>query len=40
VKRFGQVIGIRSERFKEYVEYHADVWPGVLKVISECNIRN
>ena len=24
----------------EYVAYHADVWPGVLKMIHDCNIRN
>jgi L-rhamnose mutarotase len=40
MKRFGQVIGVRAERFDEYVKYHAEVWPGVLKMIQECNIRN
>jgi len=40
MKRFGQVIGVREERFDEYVEYHAAVWPGILKMIHECNIRN
>jgi L-rhamnose mutarotase len=40
MKRFGQVIGVREEQFDEYVKHHAEVWPGVLKMIEECNIRN
>jgi L-rhamnose mutarotase len=40
MKRFGQVIGVKPETFDEYVKYHADVWPDVLKMIYECNIRN
>ena len=40
LRRFGQVIGIRPEAREEYVRYHAQVWPGVLKTIRECNIRN
>ena len=40
MKRFGQVIGVREEHFDKYVKYHAEVWPGVLKMIEECNIRN
>jgi L-rhamnose mutarotase len=40
MKRFGQVIGVKPEAFEEYVKYHADVWPGVLSMIRDCNIRN
>jgi L-rhamnose mutarotase len=40
VKRFGQVIGLKPEHYEEYVKAHADVWPGVLAKIAECNIRN
>ena len=40
MKRFGQVIGVKPETFDEYVRYHADVWPGILDMIHECNIRN
>lgn len=40
MKRFGQVIRVKSETFDEYVKYHADVWPDILKMIRECNIRN
>ncbi|MCJ7700429.1 MAG: L-rhamnose mutarotase [Anaerolineales bacterium] len=40
MKRFGQVIGVKTESFDEYVKYHAAVWPGVLKTIQACNMRN
>lgn len=40
VKRYGQLIGLKPEAYRKYVEYHASVWPQVLKTIYECNIRN
>jgi L-rhamnose mutarotase len=40
MKRYGQLIGLQPERYHEYVKAHADVWPGVLAMIRECNIRN
>lgn len=40
MKRFGQLIGVKPEVFDEYVEYHAAVWPDVLQMIHDCNIRN
>ena len=40
MQRFGQVIGLKPERYAEYVAAHAAVWPGVLAKIRECNIRN
>jgi len=40
VQRYGSVIRIESENIKEYKRLHADVWPGVLKRIKECNIHN
>ena len=36
----GQVIGIQPEKLEEYKRYHAAVWPEVLAMITECNIRN
>jgi L-rhamnose mutarotase len=39
-QRHGQLIGVRAEKLAEYKTYHADVWPGVLEMIHECNIRN
>ncbi|MEZ4709543.1 MAG: L-rhamnose mutarotase [Caldilineaceae bacterium] len=40
MQRYAQVIGVRPERFKEYAEIHANVWPEVLAMIEACNIRN
>ena len=40
MQRYGQVLGIKTENIAEYTRLHADVWPGVLKMIHECNIRN
>lgn len=40
VKRVGQVIKLRSGKLEKYKELHAAVWPGVLKTIEDCNIRN
>ena len=40
VQRFGQVIGIKKECIPEYKKLHAACWPGVLKVLKECNINN
>ncbi|HNT89198.1 MAG TPA: L-rhamnose mutarotase, partial [Candidatus Hydrogenedentes bacterium] len=40
MKRYGSVIRVRPEKFEEYVRLHATVWPEVLRMIRECNIRN
>ena len=40
VKRYGDVLGINPEKIQEYKQLHADVWPDILKMIKECNIRN
>ncbi len=40
MKRFGQVIGVRKEKLAEYKKYHSAVWPEILEMIRECNIRN
>jgi L-rhamnose mutarotase len=40
MKRYGQIIGVKTELFEEYKLYHEAVWPDVLKMISQCNIRN
>ncbi|KAA6301103.1 MAG: L-rhamnose mutarotase [Candidatus Ordinivivax streblomastigis] len=38
--RYGSVIKVSPEKFEEYKRLHAAVWPGVLKMIIKCNIRN
>ena len=40
MQRYGMMIGLRPEAEKEYREAHAQVWPAVLDMIRECNIRN
>jgi L-rhamnose mutarotase len=40
MKRYGQVIKLRPEKYDEYVKLHANTWPGVLKMIHQANIRN
>lgn len=40
MKRYGSVIKVKSDRFGEYKKLHEIVWPDVLKMIRECNIRN
>jgi len=40
MKRFGQIIGVKSERLAEYKAHHANVWPKVLDMIKQCHITN
>jgi L-rhamnose mutarotase len=40
MKRYGSVIKAVPEKLDEYRRLHSAVWPGVLKTIKECNIRN
>ena len=40
MQRYGQLIGVKPEKFEEYTRYHAAVWPEVLDMISQCNICN
>lgn len=40
MRRYAQVIQLRTENEAEYIRYHAEVWPGVLKTITDCGIRN
>ncbi|WP_420334639.1 L-rhamnose mutarotase [Roseibium sp.] len=40
MQRMGMMIRLEPDKVAEYKRLHADVWPGVLKMISDCNIRN
>jgi L-rhamnose mutarotase len=40
IERVASVIKLDPAGIEEYERLHADVWPGVLAKISECNIRN
>jgi L-rhamnose mutarotase len=40
MQRYGSVIRLKPEKREEYRQLHAGVWPEVLGMIRECNIRN
>jgi L-rhamnose mutarotase len=40
MKRYGQLIGVKPEQIEAYERIHAAVWPEVLQMIYDCNIRN
>jgi L-rhamnose mutarotase len=40
MQRLGMVLRISPEAIDKYREYHAAVWPEVLKTIKDCNIAN
>ncbi|NPA36623.1 MAG: L-rhamnose mutarotase [Chlorobi bacterium] len=40
MKRYGMVINVKPGMAGEYKRLHADVWPDVLKAITESNIKN
>jgi L-rhamnose mutarotase len=39
-KRFGQLLGLRSERLEEYKRYHVRIWPEIAEAIRAAGIRN
>lgn len=40
MKRYGSIIKVKPEKLEEYKTLHAAAWPGILKMITACNIRN
>ncbi len=40
MRRFGQIIKVKSDQIEAYERIHAGVWPEVLATIHACNIRN
>jgi len=40
MQRMGMVLGLKAEKVAEYKKLHVDVWPGILDMISTCNISN
>ena len=40
MKRYASIIRVRPEKLEEYKRLHAAVWPDVLKMIHDCNMRN
>lgn len=40
MKRYGSIIGLRSDKINEYRRLHSAVWPEVLAMIERCHLRN
>jgi len=40
MQRIGWVTRLKPEKADEYIRLHANVWPGVLEMIKQCNIQN
>ena len=40
MKRYGLVLRVRPEKEEEYRRYHKAVWPEILEIIRQANIRN
>jgi L-rhamnose mutarotase len=40
MQRYGMVLKVKPDKIEEYKKYHAKIWSGVEKMITECNIRN
>jgi len=40
MERHGSVIQVKLAQLETYKKYHAAVWPEVLDMIRQCNIRN
>lgn len=38
--RIGSIIGVSINKLEEYKKLHSAVWPEVINMIKECNIRN
>ena len=40
MRRIGWVIKLKPGKIAAYTELHANIWPGVLRVIGECHFTN
>lgn len=40
IVRMGQLGQLKQDKIEEYKRLHAAVWPDILKLISDCNLRN
>ncbi len=40
MERMGHVLYLKPGTIEEYKRLHREVWPSVLQMISDCNIRN
>jgi L-rhamnose mutarotase len=40
VTRYAWVTGLKKDKIERYEYLHANPWPGVMRMLKECNIRN
>ena len=40
MERYGMILRLKPGFEEEYLEYHKAVWPEVLDLIRDCNVRN
>jgi L-rhamnose mutarotase len=40
IKRYGSVIKVKPEKYDEYRQLHAAVWPDITKMLTKCKIHN
>jgi L-rhamnose mutarotase len=40
MQRHGMVLGLQPDKVEEYKKLHTAVWPDVLRMIRDCNMRN
>lgn len=40
IKRVGSVIGLPEENYRLYKKAHNEIWPEIVILIKECNIKN
>ena len=38
--RMCQVINVKPDRLEEYIDVHDNIWPEILQILRDCNIRN
>ena len=40
IKRYAQTVSLKPDKIDEYKEWHENVWPEILDMLTKCNIRN
>ena len=40
MNRYGMVIGVRVEKLEEYKRLHAAVWPEIIRLLEEAQVKN
>ena len=40
MKRFGEVIKVKPEKFEEYKKLHKEIWPSIVQKQKEANMQN